>query len=265
MTPQKGYYSLIQFCPDASRLESINIGVILFCPEIGFLDAKTSSNTRRAEKLVGRGELAREALQQARYAIEQRLKVSRDSFKDIEALNKFVATRGNSLLVTIPRPIKVVEPARELLRLFDELVGGSTSRAKKDKSLFPELEKLFNKLNEEGRAELDYHSRLPVLEQEFSVPFAYRNGDFNLVKPQSFNTRASQKALDLAIRGDLIKKHGLDGEQNTQLVVVSRFDTNCDSSLISHVDELLCDYGVKHVREGDIDGFVKRIESEAHV
>ncbi len=62
MTPQKGYYSLIQFCPDASRLESINIGVILFCPEMGFLDDKTSSNTRRAEKLVGRGELAREAL-----------------------------------------------------------------------------------------------------------------------------------------------------------------------------------------------------------
>ena len=65
MKPQKGYYSLLQFCPDVSRLEAANLGVVLFCPDSNFLEAKTSRSVRRAEKLVGRGELARDALKLA--------------------------------------------------------------------------------------------------------------------------------------------------------------------------------------------------------
>ena len=44
MKPSKGYYSLIQYCPDLGRLEAANVGVLLFCPERGFL--KFSTRTR---------------------------------------------------------------------------------------------------------------------------------------------------------------------------------------------------------------------------
>ena len=40
MESAKGYYCLIQYCPDLARLEAANIGVILFCPERGFIRAK---------------------------------------------------------------------------------------------------------------------------------------------------------------------------------------------------------------------------------
>lgn len=264
MTPQKGYYSLIQFCPDASRQEKVNIGVLLFCPASGFLDARTSRSTRHAEKLVGRGQLARKALKQAQSSIEQRLKVDRESFQDIESLNRFVATRGNSLQLTAPRPIKVFDPHSCLEQLFDELVGGTSSTMRPARSLFPKLEDLFVRLNAQGRAEVDFHSRLPLLEQEFRVPFAYRNGALNLVKPQVFNDRAPQKALDLAIRGSLIHKHGLPDEPDSRLVVVSRFELRCEPDFVVHVDRLLSEYHVKHVPERELDLFISLVESEAH-
>lgn len=265
MKPQKGYYSLIQFCPDASRLESVNLGVILFCPAINFLNAKTNSSTRRAEKLVGRGKLAREALKQAQSSIENRLKVDRSSFQDIDSLRRFVATRGNALQLTSPRPVKVVDPDQQLLQLFDELVGGKPLESKRDKALFPKLSGLFTKLSAEGRAELDVEIKLPVMDHDFKVPFAFRNGVMNLVKPQAFNTCPSQKALDLAIRGDLIHRHGIGkGADAAKLVVVSHFEQGSELELMSHVDSLFDEYSVTHVRENEIEMFMKRIESEAH-
>jgi len=265
MKPQKGYYSLIQFCPDASRAESVNLGVILFCPNLGFLEAKISSNIRRAEKLVGRGELAREALKMAKTSIEHRLQVDRDAFKDIDDLTRFVETRGNALVLTQPRPIKVFNPAEELPRLFEELVGGKSGiRSRDSEKLFPKLQSLFSRLSSEGRAELNYHAKLPVFGQEFTVPFAYRNGVLNLVKPQRFSHRAPQQALNLAIRGDLIHKHGLEDAPNPNLVVVSRFDIPCDPEFISHVDRVLEEYSVKHIRQSEVSEFAERIDVEAH-
>jgi hypothetical protein len=37
MQPIKGYCLLILYCPDLSRLEAANVGVILFCPEAHFI------------------------------------------------------------------------------------------------------------------------------------------------------------------------------------------------------------------------------------
>ena len=265
MKPQKGYHSLIQFCPDASRLEAVNLGVVLFCPALDFLASRTSSSTRRAEKLVGRGELAREALKLARTAIEQRLRTDRASFRDIEDMQRFVETRGNSLRLTDPRPLKVYTPADDLNRLFDELVGGPAASDRNSVARdFPSLQSLFARLSDEGRAELDFSAQLPVLGQEFRVPFAYRNGVLNLVKPQRFSYNARQQALNLAIRGDLIHRHGIQDAPNPRLVVVSRFPADCDAGLISHVDELFGEYSVKHIHDTDIDAFANQIEIEAH-
>jgi hypothetical protein len=53
MKPEKGYYSVIQYCPDLARFEAANIGVLLFCPQSGFLKALTSGNNRRIIKFFG--------------------------------------------------------------------------------------------------------------------------------------------------------------------------------------------------------------------
>jgi len=42
MNPTNGYYSLVQYCPDPSRVEAANVGAILFCPTLPYLDVRMS-------------------------------------------------------------------------------------------------------------------------------------------------------------------------------------------------------------------------------
>lgn len=122
MVNEKGYYSLIQFCPNTSRLETINLGIILFCPTSKFLQVITNKNLRRAEKLTGRKRLDKKALRNAITAIEQRLQIDQHNFRTIEDLQQFTTTRANSIQLTAPRQIKISSPNDQLKQLFDELV-----------------------------------------------------------------------------------------------------------------------------------------------
>ena len=53
MNAHRGYYSLIQYCPDLSRLEAVNVGVVLFCPEPRFIEARTSAGNDKPRRLFG--------------------------------------------------------------------------------------------------------------------------------------------------------------------------------------------------------------------
>ena len=128
MNAEKGYYSLIQFCPNTSRMETVNVGVVLFCPASGYLDARTTGNNRRAKSLVGADNFDRYSLNAAKRSINQRLVVEKNSFDSLEDFQKFVETRGNDLRLTKPRPVKVFNPEQEMNRLFDELVRGQQPR-----------------------------------------------------------------------------------------------------------------------------------------
>jgi Protein of unknown function (DUF3037) len=121
MTAQKGYYCLIQFCPDPSRLEAVNVGVLLFCPGTKFA-ARTAKGNRRPRKLVD--QLDKASLNAAKRALERRLEVDASRFQTLQDLQQFADTRGNILELTKPRPIKVFDPAADLDKLFHELVGG---------------------------------------------------------------------------------------------------------------------------------------------
>ncbi len=40
----RGYYSAIQYCPDAMRAERVNIGAILIIPEIDYLKVQMTGD-----------------------------------------------------------------------------------------------------------------------------------------------------------------------------------------------------------------------------
>jgi hypothetical protein len=267
MKPKRGYYSLIQFCPDASRLEAVNIGVVLLCPDAGFLAARTAAGNRRAEKLVERGEFDRAALNSAKRAIEHRLEVDRDSLQSLEDLQRFVATRGNTLKLTDPRPVKVFNPQQDLDSLFAQLVGGR-ARTQRPQPETPELDGVFHRLNKEGRARLDWQVNVPVLGRTLRVPYAYRNGEWNLVKPQRFSsseTSALGTAMRLAVEGDLLQRHVSDDEGAKRLIVVTLFNENTDTQSVSNrVAELLGEYKVRTVKSEEIPQFLAQVENEAH-
>lgn len=267
MKPKRGYYSLIQFCPNPSRLEAINVGVVLFCPDADFIAARTSAGNRRAEKLVGRGELDRHALNSAKQAIEHRLEVDRASFKSHEDLLSFVNTRGNNLKLTTPRPVKVFDPPNDLDNLFSELVGGR-SRTQPAEPLAPQLDDVFQRLHQEGRAQLNLSVDVPVLGRSLRIPYAYQNGVLNLVRPQRFSKKenvAMESAMRLAMEGDLLQRHGQNGGSEKKLVVVSLFaHDGGEQPVAGRVGQLLHEYHVANVQENEIGHFVSQVEQEAH-
>jgi len=118
----KGYYSIIQFCPDISRQEAANIGVLLFCPELGFIRARTSESNERIYRFFGKESCDAARIEQMKGLVEKRLIVEADSFRSREDLEKFIATRANDLQLTPLRSVLLDNPEEELDRLFDLLV-----------------------------------------------------------------------------------------------------------------------------------------------
>ncbi|MHB1036394.1 MAG: DUF3037 domain-containing protein [Pirellulales bacterium] len=267
MTAKRGYYSLVQFCPNPSRAEAVNLGVILFCPDARFLEAKMAAGNKPAMKLVGQVGVDKAELNAAKRAIEHRLKVDGVSFQTPEDFRRFAETRANVLKLTAPRPIKVVDPAEEILGLFEELVGGRPARQSEQPTVRA-LEDLFRRLHEANRASLRLDVTIPIVGRHLRVPYAYRNGALNLVKPQLFHepeNQAIDSAMRLAIEGDLLQKHRLDSEEATRLIVVSSFNRDSHGQeMKDRVTHILRAYEVRNVTEDQVPAFVAQVEREAH-
>ena len=121
----RGYYGLIQYCPDASRAEAANVGVILFCPAPHFIGAQISEGNERIRRFFGKDrEFDWGRIDAAKQAIETRLKTTGAEFRSVDDLNQFIATRANELQITPLRSVKVQDPEAELDALFKELVEG---------------------------------------------------------------------------------------------------------------------------------------------
>jgi hypothetical protein len=267
MKPKRGYYSLIQFCPSPSRLETVNVGLVLLCPEANFIGVRTANDNRAAQRLVGHGRLDKPALNSAKRAIEQRFQADRDSFKSPEDLQAFANTRGNILKLTSPRPVKVFDPSAELDGLFAELVGGRSMR-QRGAPLSPQLDDVFQSLQKEGRAQLNLTVEVPVVGRSLRIPYAYQNGRLNLVKPQRFSNEenlATETAMRLAIEGDLLQRHTQPGETERKLIVVSFFTQNDrNGTIAARVSKLLGEYEVKTIGDDEISQFASQVVREAH-
>lgn len=266
---EKAYYSLIQFCPDVMRLEAVNVGVVLFCPSLDFLSAKTTSKIGRASQLIATEDIARGSMLSALRGIESRLTVDRDAFENIEDLQRFVATRGNTLRMTEPRSRKVRHPKEELAELYDRLVEEpSAANMAITRTIpgpsFPNVDTTFRRLADEGRAFVNYSTHLPVLGTSFDVPYAYENGSLNLVETKRFRKANAKSVLELAMRGSLVKKHGLEDHKKAKLIVLTAFEDAAKGEFSNHVDKLFKEYKVKHVPENRLDEFMEEVEAEAH-
>jgi len=267
-TGHKGYYSLIQYCPDRSRMESANVGVVLFCPDLGFLEVKLAAGHDRLRRFFHRGSFAPEAIRAAKRAIANRFKVDRAAFGTLEDLDRFIATRANALGMTPARPMNVVDAARELEGLFTELVGG---RVRSDRDSEPRLalDAVFRQPDLQGRIHFNHVVRVPVIGREFRAPYSYRNGVLNLVKPQEFpanEASATATAMKLAVEGDLLWKHGQETGERAKLIVVPAFALSGDVSadLPRRILELFENYDVRTVGLDRIESFAEEVRQTAH-
>lgn len=124
-TATKGYYSILQYVPDPERAEGVNIGLILFCPEKGFLKIQTTASNDRVRKLLGKQRASTANLSRLdafKTAFAERVGLEAGRMQSREDFQAFVNTRANQLRLTDPRPVKVTDPEAELSKLFSLLV-----------------------------------------------------------------------------------------------------------------------------------------------
>jgi hypothetical protein len=263
MSPVKGYYSLVQYCPDRSRAESVNIGVLLFCPSERYLEAMLSSGNDRVRRLFSRGSFDPQRLNAVKKAIQFRLTLEKDSFREPNDLVRFIKTRSNEIVLTDSRPMKVLDPEEDLKNLFKELVGGRAKKQKKQ-PLFPEFDRELRSDRFRGRVRLDISIEVPVLGRLLEVPYAFQNGVMNLVRPQHFSKReanAMRSASQLALEGDLLHRHR-SSNQEQRLIVIPKFHPELNGAR-RQIRKLFEEYKIRMVPFNSVKKFISEIEEQA--
>ncbi|MCR4317874.1 MAG: DUF3037 domain-containing protein [Planctomycetes bacterium] len=254
MADTNGYYSLIQFCPDRARAETINVGVALFCPEQAFLDSKFCGSNKKIKNVFGFEGYDISRINETKKNVQLRIKKEAAYIKNKSDFARFAGSLGNELLMTAPRHLLTENPEIELGSLFNELVGGKPKKPHAPPAS-PGLDECFQELSAQHRAKLRHPVVVPKLEITIEVPYAYKNGKWNYVKPQKF--QRSDPAMRLAVEGDLLRKYA----DNANLIVIPSFE---DSQIKSSVLYLFKEYNVETVLEDEIDDFIARVKKEAH-
>lgn len=113
-------YSIIQYMPDLGRREAVNIGVVIFIPQLRELGVKMTIDYTRVVRMFGP-----QAVEQIIWLIESiEARLKNENFQTTEELQQFIGSRANSIQMTDLRAMKVWLPMKEQLQhLFDHLVS----------------------------------------------------------------------------------------------------------------------------------------------
>ena len=129
------------------------------------------------------------------------------------------------------------------------------------------LDDFFRRLAQE-RARLNWDVQVPLAGRHLHIPFAFRNGAWNLVKPWRFSgqeKRALSAAMHVAVEGDLIHRHGKDEDGEKKPIVVSSFEEPVHAKdLETRVGDVLHEYSVDTAAAREVSLFACKVEKLAH-
>ncbi|MEO8616169.1 MAG: DUF3037 domain-containing protein [Luteolibacter sp.] len=262
-----GFYSLVQYCPDRSRLEAANFGVVLLCPALGFLGIRIAPNNERIRRFFGdeAGDLAQ--LNAMKKMLVRRVNDDVD-LRQPEAFEKFRRVLSNELQISEPRPVRVEDPHAELAQLFSELVEAKEhGEPLLPPASFERLDEILSSAPFEKLIRRDVRIHIPVLDKELTVPYSYQNGRLNLIQTHRFaqKTEASmlQDAFKTAVQGHLLFKNPLPDAGECRLVVVGSF-RNATPEIRHRVADVLTQHEIDFFEDNQIDDLAERILTTAH-
>jgi hypothetical protein len=265
MTPKRGYYCIIQYCPDLGRLEAANIGVLLLCSELDFLKARTSKDNARIRRFF-RGERHDwDRINSYKLGIEQRLQAEHDEIRSLESLEHFIAKRANFIQITPPRPMKVRDPDKDLDQLFQDLVGGE-ARKSHQMSMKSYLLDRFTNAGLSNKIKIDIPVTVPIFDRQIEFPCGFQNGRFNLIQLAGFEAanaeNAKATACRYAIEGRSLYEHKDPALGELQLIVVGKFGTNKSQSRPG-VERILREHNVRLYATTELNSLVDEIRRTA--
>jgi hypothetical protein len=252
--PVKGYFCLVQYCPDLARREVANVGVLLFSPEHAFLEARLASGNHRVRRFFGDHADHYKHVNAMKEAFVERLRVEKREFSSLEDLTLFVTTRANRIILTPPKAVRVVDPVSDLEALYATLVAEPSHKEQVvehnlvDLPLRQRLDRVLVMPDLAPKIRTSIRVQVPVLKREVEMPFGYQNGRFNLIQPASFHqatiTKVRDAACRLAVEGDSLFQYRDPNLGELQLVVVADFLRTGDEGAAA-VKEMFQEYQVK--------------------
>lgn len=260
-----GFYSIVQYMPDPGRLEAANVGVVLLCPDAGFLESRIVDGNDRVARFFGRASFDPVRLNSAKRALADRLRVERDRLLRTEEFERFIGTRANDIRLTPLRAIALTDPWAELEELFQELAGQRTSTLIRPRTRLGRLLKeIFEGPVLAPRIQRDAGVLVPITGEFLVAPYAFRNGRLNLIKPLYMNSRALTEARALALEGDLLLRHSREMEDPAALIVAVGHSAEIDAETSAVAIRLLREYRVQVYEESHLDDLRRRVEDETH-
>ena len=251
MSQLNGYYSLVQFCPDPSRLESVNIGIVLYSTSEKRLQVRISRSNQRIRRCFGNQDWS--LLSRARTAIANQLRS--EQFLSIQDLDAYISKRANIIQLTQLRPMRITNLEADAIELQKRLVGPEPVESKCGVHGI-----LKRRLFEAGVADLVEKSvnvEISDFKKSIRVPYAYQNGRLNLISPVQFDSDAETiltKTGKSAIEGQLLysERHSTRGEM--RLVVVANFDEQIEASTRDFVKKTFDEHDIKRSAEAHSTG-----------
>src|SRR5690349_5536621 len=119
----RGFYSLVQYCPDRFRAETVNLGLVLLCIDTQETRVRIIPNNGRVRNLFDVTKAELKNLKLATDGLQSRIEKSADEFKSEEDLIAFATSRANDLRLTEPRLTKIDDVSKDFERLFKKLVS----------------------------------------------------------------------------------------------------------------------------------------------
>jgi hypothetical protein len=260
MNPTKGYYSVLQYCPDLTKLEAANVGVLLFCPEGEFLVARTSRNNDRVRKFFGSEGRDWRKINLLKAAFEDRVAAEAGKIRTLDDLQQFIGLMANQLQLTAPRSMRVEEPAEDLRRLFKQLVEVSPHHRERTRLRHAIGEKI-RRANLGRRVRENIPVNVPILGREVRIDYGFQNGKFNLIQPASFCGDASSStdlACRYAVEGESLHDHTDPELGAMQLIVVGEFRSKKDETWPG-VSRILAEHQVRLLPAWHLDELIHEI------
>ena len=262
-----GFYSLVQYCPDRSRQEAANLGVVLLSPAHGFLGVKMGQGNDRIRRFFGEQAGDLQQINAMKKMLVRRLQEDKELLVP-EQFEKFRVVLSNELQISKPRAIRVENPQAELAQLFSELVDiREHHEPVAPRAAFQQLGEIFSEPRFKPLVQRDVRIHIPVLDKELEVPYSYQNGRLNLIQTHFFSQKTEAKMLQdafkTAVQGNLLYKHPLPDKGACQLVVVAAF-RNVTQETRTRIQSVLNDHQIKFYAENRIDDLAKHILQTAH-
>lgn len=264
----QGFFSLIQYCPDASRAETANVGILIFQTEPPSTLVRIVDDVGPAMKRLGRRDHTATLLSVVQ---SMRNRIELEGFRSLEALEKFVRTRANQIRLTMPRPMRIQEIEKDIDEMFAELVAAPETITAEAIPKVPNLlAQTFARMAQRLPARVLISPELHVRGRDIAIraDYAYKNGCWNVVQemPRHTGEKADDKlqlaALGLSKKGELVRK--LE-EGEGKLVVVST-QVPASEKTAEREDmfgQMLSKLGhAEFVRGADLEKFTKRVESD---